>query len=91
MGIKQLFRSPLLWVSFAILALLLGTNSMNASAAAKEVDTWKIIEDIQQGRAKSAILVDNDQLIKVTLTDDTNQTAEFITGQAPSLISLFES
>ena len=91
MGIKQLFRSPLLWVSFAILALLLGTNSMNASAAAKEVDTWKIIEDIQQGRAKSAILVDNDQLIKVTLTDDTNQTAEFITGQAPSLISLLES
>ena len=90
MGIKQLFRSPMLWIALAILALLVGTNTLNSSGSAKEVDTWKIISDIQQGRAKSVTLVDGDQLIKVTLTDDSKETADFITGQAPSLIQLLE-
>ncbi|MEY4311993.1 MAG: hypothetical protein RLZZ571_763 [Actinomycetota bacterium] len=91
MGIKQLFRSPLLWIALAITALLVGTNSLNTSGAAKEVDTWKVISDIQQGRAKSVTLVDGDQLIKVTLTDDTKEVADFITGQAPSLIALLDA
>ena len=90
MGIKQLFRSPMLWIALAILALLVGTNTLNSSGSAKEVDTWKIISDIHQGRAKSVTLVDGDQLIKVTLTDDSKETADFITGQAPSLIQLLE-
>ena len=90
MAAKQIFRSPLFWISLAIAALLFGTNSINSSGAAKEVDTWKIIEDIEQGRAKSVTLVDNDQLINVTLTDDSKETADFITGQAPALIELLE-
>ena len=91
MGIKQLFRSPLLWIALAITALLVGTNSLNTSGAAKEVDTWKVISDIQQGRAKAVTLVDGDQLIKVTLTDDSKEVADFITGQAPSLIALLDA
>ncbi len=91
MGIKQIFRSPMFWIALAIFALLFGSNSFNSAGAAKEVQTWKIIEDIQQGRAKSVTLVDGDQLIEVTLTDDTKESAEFITGQAPSLISLLQS
>lgn len=91
MGIKQIFRSPMFWIALAIFALLFGTNSFNSAGAAKEVETWKIIEDIQQGRAKSVTLVDGDQLIQVTLTDDSKETAEFINGQAPALISLLQS
>jgi len=62
MAIKQILRSPIFWISLAIMALLFGNNSMNSAGVAKEVDTWKIIENIEQGRAKSVTLVDGDQL-----------------------------
>jgi cell division protease FtsH len=91
MAIKQIFRSPIFWISLAIMALLFGNNSINSGGLAKEVETWKIIEDIEQGRAKSVTLVDGDQLINVTLTDDSEETAEFINGQAPSLIEMLKS
>ena len=91
MGIKKLFRSPLLWIALAITALLAGTNTLSTTGAAKEVDTWKVISDIQQGRAKSVTLVDGDQLIKVTLTDNSKEVADYITGQAPSLIALLDA
>ncbi len=91
MAIKQILRSPIFWISLAIMALLFGNNSINSSGLAKEVETWKIIEDIEQGRAKSVTLVDGDQLINVTLTDDSEETAEFINGQAPSLIEMLKS
>ena len=73
------------------MALLIGTNTISGSSAAAKVDTWKIVDDIQQGRAKSVTLVDNDQLINITLTDDTKETANYIAGQGTDLIDLLKS
>jgi cell division protease FtsH len=73
------------------MALLIGTNTISGSSAASKVDTWKIVDDIQQGRAKSVTLVDNDQLINITLTDDTKETANYIAGQGTDLIDLLKS
>jgi cell division protease FtsH len=64
---------------------------MSGSSATSKVDTWKIVDDIQQGRAKSVTLVDNDQLINITLTDDTKETANYIAGQGTDLIDLLKS
>ncbi len=91
MKIKSLFRSPLTWIALAVMALLIGTNTISGSSAAAKVDTWKIVDDIQQGRAKSVTLVDNDQLINITLTDDTKETANYIAGQGTDLIDLLKS
>ncbi|CAB4332979.1 unannotated protein [freshwater metagenome] len=91
MKIKSLFRSPLTWIVLAVMALLIGTNTISGSSAASKVDTWKIVDDIQQGRAKSVTLVDNDQLINITLTDDTKETANYIAGQGTDLIDLLKS
>ena len=73
------------------MALLIGSSTITGSASAEKVDTWKIVDDIQQGRAKSVTLVDKDQLINVTLTDDTKLTANYIAGQGTDLVDLLKS
>lgn len=84
-------RSPLTWIVLAVMALLIGSSTVTGSSSTEKVDTWKIIDDIQQGRAKSVTLVDNDQLINVTLTDDTKLTANYIAGQGTDLVDLLKS
>jgi cell division protease FtsH len=91
MKIKSVFRSPLTWIILAVMALLIGSNTITGSASSEKVDTWKIVDDIQQGRAKSVTLVDKDQLINVILTDDTKLTANYIAGQGTDLVDLLES
>ena len=88
---KSLFRSPLTWIVLAVMALLIGSNTITGSASTEKVDTWKIVDDIQQGRAKSVTLVDKDQFINVTLTDDTKLTANYISGQGTDLVDLLKS
>ena len=73
------------------MALLIGTNTVSGSSAAEKVDTWKVVDDIQQGRAKSVTLVDKDQLINITLTDDSKETANYIAGQGTDLVDLLKS
>jgi len=91
MKIKSLLRSPLTWILLAVMALLIGTNTVSGSSAAEKVDTWKVVDDIQQGRAKSVTLVDKDQLINITLTDDSKETANYIAGQGTDLVDLLKS
>lgn len=91
MKIKSIFRSPVTWIAFAVTALLIGSNVLSGGGASEKVDTWKIVDDIQQGRAKSVTLVDNDQLINVTLTDDSKETASYISGQEADLIKILQS
>ena len=91
MKIKSLLRSPLTWIILAVMALLIGSSTITGSASSEKVDTWKIVDDIQQGRAKSVTLVDKDQLINVTLTDDTKLTANYIAGQGTDLVDLLKS
>ena len=91
MKIKSVFRSPLTWIILAVMALLIGSNTITGSASSEKVDTWKIVDDIQQGRAKSVTLVDKDQLINATLTDDTKLTANYIAGQGTDLVDLLKS
>ena len=91
MKIKSVLRSPLTWVVFAVMALLIGSSTVTGSSSTEKVDTWKIVDDIQRGRAKSVTLVDKDQLINVTLTDDTKLTANYIAGQGTDLVDLLKS
>ena len=64
---------------------------ISSAGAPKHVDTWKIIEDISAGRAKSVVLVDKDQTVQVTLTDDSKEIADFITGQGTELTTLLKA
>ena len=88
MGIKKIFRSPAIWIALAVVALLVGSNAMSSDSKGKTVDTWKIVDDISAGRAKSVTLVDKDQSIQVVLTNGEKESASFIAGQGPDLADL---
>ena len=88
MGIKKILRSPALWIALAVVALLVGSSALSGNNKGKTVDTWKIVNDISQGRAKSVTLVDKDQTIQVILTNGDKESAAFISGQGPDLAKL---
>jgi len=88
MGIKKILRSPALWIALAVVALLVGSSALSGNNKGKTVDTWKIVNDISQGRAKSVTLVDKDQTIQVVLTNGDKESAAFIAGQGPDLAQL---
>ncbi|MBU6347619.1 MAG: ATP-dependent zinc metalloprotease FtsH [Actinomycetales bacterium] len=91
MNIKKLLRSPFIWVLLAVTLLIIGSNTISHSDNAKKVDTWKVISDISNGRAKSAVLVDKDQSITVTLTDGSKEISSFIQGQGTDLVDLLNT
>jgi len=86
MNIKQILRSPFIWIALAVAVLLIGSNTLSGNNSGKKVDTWKIVDDINQSRAKSVTLIDKDQVIQATLTDGTKEAASFITGQGADLV-----
>ena len=88
MGIKKILRSPAIWIALAVVALLIGSTARSGDSKGKNVETWKIVDDITAGRAKSVTLVDKDQTIQVTLTNGTKESASFIAGQGPDLADL---
>jgi len=91
MKIKKLSRSPFVWVFIGLLALMIGSNALSKSDSAQKVDTSKIISDITHDRAKSAVLVDKDQSITLTLTDGSKEVASFIQGQGTDLVDLLRA
>ena len=90
MRVKQLFRSPLIWIAFAALALLLGSNVLSSHNGSVKVDTWKVISDIEQGRVTVVTLIDKEQTIQATLTDGTKESASYIAGQGAQLANLLK-
>ena len=90
MKIKSIYRSPLSWILLAVGVMLIGSNLLSSSGSVKKVDTWQIVDDIQQGRAKSVILVDRDQTIQATLTDGSKLTSDYITGQGTDLVTMLK-
>ncbi|MCX6404463.1 MAG: ATP-dependent zinc metalloprotease FtsH [Actinobacteria bacterium] len=91
MKIKNLLRSPFVWIFVALTALMIGSNALSTSDNVKKVDTSKIISDITHNRAKSAVLVDKDQTITLTLTDGSKEISSFIQGQGTDLVDLLRA
>ena len=85
MDLKRIFRGPIVWIVVAVLLVLVGTNLISSLSAPKKVDTWQVISDIQGNQAKSATIVDRDQIIKVTLQNGTEEQAEYVDGQGVEL------
>ena len=88
MKLKTLIRSPFAWILLGVSILLIGSNLLSSTPSAKSVDTWQVITDITQGRAKSVVLVDKDQSITATLTNGSKEVASFIQGQGPDLVTM---
>ena len=85
---KRLFRGPMGWVLLIVLAIVTLTNVISSVGGPKKVETWQIVREVEQGRAKHLVLVDGDQTVSISRTDGSTWTAQFADGQQKSLLDL---
>ena len=71
-----------------VLAIVTVTNIISGVGGPKKVETWQIIKEVEQGRAKHLVLVDGDQSLTITRTDGSKWVSQFAEGQQESLITL---
>src|ERR1700684_2301026 len=85
MELKRIFRGPLLLVLLAVLVITITLGWANSGSSYTQVDTGKIVQLIQQGQVKSAVLTDKNQTIQVTTNSGQEYEASFISGQGQAL------
>src|SRR5215467_3945456 len=85
MELRRFFRAPLLLIAVAVLLLLFVLDYANSGSSYKQVDTGQIVQLINQGQVKSALLVDKNQTIQVTTKSGQNLEASWVSGQGLQL------
>ncbi|NDD26513.1 MAG: cell division protein FtsH, partial [Actinobacteria bacterium] len=63
---RKIFRGPTIWILLAIFVVMFGFGSINTSGF-KQVDTSLGLQMIKDGRAKSVLVIENEQRVDVTL------------------------
>jgi cell division protease FtsH len=86
MDIKRLLRGPLPIIVILILVATIGFNLLRGNGGYKPEDTSKVVAAINAGEIKSAELRGGvDQVIRVTMNDDTKVQAAWVQGQGLEL------
>ncbi|HEX3512824.1 MAG TPA: ATP-dependent metallopeptidase FtsH/Yme1/Tma family protein, partial [Trebonia sp.] len=90
MELKRFFRGPLLLVLLAVLVITITLGWANSGSSYQQADTGKVVQLIEQGQVKSAILTDKNQTIQITTNSGQQYEADFITGQGQQLQQLLQ-
>ncbi|MEV5831010.1 ATP-dependent zinc metalloprotease FtsH [Spirillospora sp. NPDC052242] len=85
MDVKRYFRGPLLWILLFGLLVALVMWGVNPGRSYEKVDTSKVVQEIAQGKVKSAKIIDKDQRIEITLKSGEQQQASWVSGQGLEL------
>jgi cell division protease FtsH len=91
MELKRYFRGPLLLVLLAVLVITITLGWANSGSSYQQKDTGYVVQLIQQGQVKSAVLTDKNQTIQVTTKSGQQYQADFITGQGQQLQQLLQT
>jgi cell division protease FtsH len=65
-NIKKLLSGPFVWILAAVIVLLIGSSMINSSSV-KQVDTSVGMQMIQDGKALTVKVLENDQRVDITL------------------------
>jgi cell division protease FtsH len=85
MELKRIFRGPLLLVLLAVLVITITLGWANQGSSYTQKDTSTVVQLIEQGKVKSAVLTDKNQTIQVTTTSGQQYQASYIDGQGQTL------
>src|SRR3984957_1268777 len=85
MELKRIFRGPLLLVLLAVLVITITLGWANSGSSYQQVETSKIVQVIQNGQVKEALLPAKNQTIQVTTKSGQEFEADFIAGQGVTL------
>ena len=66
MELRRFFRAPLLLIAVAVLLLLFVLDYANSGSSYQQADTSEIVNLINQGQVKSAVITDKNQTIQIT-------------------------
>ena len=94
---RRLHKTPAFWILIAVLAFFLYGQFASANATFKKVDTSVVLAAISDERVDSAVVVDREQLIQVTLkkgvkiSGATRIEASYIVGQETQVIDLLKA
>ncbi len=67
MDVKRFFPRPVLWVLLALIVVWIVQSLVSSAGGFKKVDTATALEAISAGRVESAVIVDRDQRLELTL------------------------
>jgi cell division protease FtsH len=88
----RIFRGPLFWIVFAIIAVSVFGQISGAGSAFTKVNTSQILDAIAQSEVKSATVIDKDQIIRVelkpgrTINGASQVEASYVVRQEPTII-----
>ena len=88
----RIFRGPLFWIVFAIIAVSVFGQISGAGSAYTKVNTSQILDAIAQSEVKSAVVVDKDQIIRIELKPGrsingaSKVEASYVVRQEPTII-----
>ncbi|HEX3193836.1 MAG TPA: ATP-dependent zinc metalloprotease FtsH, partial [Streptosporangiaceae bacterium] len=85
MELRRFFKAPLLLIAVAVLLLLFVLDYANSGSSYKQVDTSQIVTAIDQGKVKSALIVDKNQTIQITTTSNQKLESSWVSGQGLQL------
>ncbi|GAA2301655.1 ATP-dependent zinc metalloprotease FtsH [Glycomyces scopariae] len=87
---KRFFRRPLVWiVLIALIAVLIG-SFWSGGSDYDEATTSEVLKDINDGNVKEANLLDKEQLVQLTLNDETQVEAYLPAGMMETVAGELE-
>ena len=90
MDLKRYFRGPFVAVLVVLLLFFFVYKYASSGTAYKQADTSFVISQIEQGKVKSALLIDNQQTIQVTPVSGPPLQASWVQNQGTALAQLLQ-
>jgi cell division protease FtsH len=90
MDLKRYFRGPFVAVLVVLLLFFFVYKYASSGTAYKQADTSFVISQIEQGKIKSALLIDNQQTIQVTPVSGPPLQASWVQNQGTQLAQLLQ-
>jgi cell division protease FtsH len=91
MDLRRILRGPIIWVFAALALLVIGSNVVSGLNGPKSVDTYQVVDELNRGVVKAAVIDGTGLKIDLTLNDGSKVRANFVSAQAPTLLTLLES
>src|SRR5215467_3627444 len=91
MDLKRYFRGPFVAVLVVLLLFFFVYKYASSGTSYKQADTSFVISQIEKGKIKSALLIDNQQTIQVTPVSGPPLQASWVQNQGTQLAQLLQS
>jgi cell division protease FtsH len=90
MDLKRYFRGPLLLVLLAVLVITITLGWANSGGSYQTKDTSQVVQLIERGQVRSAVLTDKNQTIQITTKDGQQYQANWVGSQGQNLQQLLQ-